>query len=52
MDLRYRTRYGMSEIENLEFIRNNGIKKFLEKERNSWICEKGILCIHDKKYYK
>jgi hypothetical protein len=51
LDLRYRTRYGMSEIENLEFIRDNGIKRFLENERKRWICEEGIFCVHDKKYY-
>jgi hypothetical protein len=45
-------RYGMSEIENLEFIRDGGLRKFLEKERKRWICEKGIFCVHEKKYYK
>lgn len=52
LDLRYRTRYGMSEIENLEFIRDKGIEKFLEEERKKWISEKGVLCVHDKKYYE
>jgi len=41
----------MSEIENLEYIRDEGIEKFLEKERKRWISEKGVLCVHDKKYY-
>jgi len=41
----------MSEIENLEYIRDKGIEKFLEKETKRWISEKGILCVHDKKYY-
>jgi hypothetical protein len=44
--------YGMSEIENLEFIRKIGIIKFVEAERKRWISEKGIFCVHDKKYYK
>lgn len=48
----YRTRYGMSEIENLGFIRKNRIRKFLENKRRRWISEKGILCVHDKTYYK
>lgn len=52
LDFRYRTRYGMSEIENLEFIHKNGIKKFLEQERKKWIFEKGVLCVHDKNYYE
>ena len=51
LDLRYRTRYGMSEIENLAFIRDQGIGKFLEKERAKYVSARGILCVHDGKYY-
>jgi len=51
LDKRYRTRYGMSEIENLEYIRDNGIRKFLTKEREKWVSEQGIFCVHDKKFY-
>ena len=52
LDKRYREKYSMSPIENLEFIRDNGIEKFLEKEQNKYVSEAGILCVHDKKYYK
>jgi hypothetical protein len=52
LDTRYRTKYGMSEIDNLEYIRDNGIKKFIEAENRKWVSGKGILCVHDKKYYK
>lgn len=52
LDKRYRTRYGMSEIENLKYIKENGLKKFIEKEHKRWISSKGVLCVHDKKYYK
>lgn len=52
MDKRYRTKYGMSQIENLEFIRENGIRRFLAAERLRWISEKGVFCVHDKKHYK
>ncbi len=52
LDKRYRTKYGMSEIENLEFIREHGIRKFLAAERKRWISEKGVFCVHDKKHYK
>ena len=52
LDLRYRTRYGMSEIENLEYIRKNGMNKFLKNETKRWINEKGLFCIHDGTYYK
>jgi hypothetical protein len=51
LDKRYRTKYGMSEIKNLEFIRDKGIKKFLESETKKYISPKGILCVHDKKRY-
>jgi hypothetical protein len=52
LDCRYRTKYGMSEIENLEFIRKNGIRKFVAMERKRWISAKGVLCVHDKKHYR
>ena len=51
MDQRYRTRYGMSEIENIVFIRDNGIRRFLERERKKYISSKGIFCVHDKRFY-
>lgn len=51
LDRRYRTKYGMSEIENLEFIRDHGIEAFLEMERERWVSDRGILCVHDRKYY-
>ena len=41
----------MSEIENLEFIRDHGIEAFLEMERERWVSDRGILCGHDRKYY-
>ncbi len=51
MDKRYRTKYGMSEIENLEIIRKEGIRKFVAAERKRWISDKGVFCVHDKKHY-
>jgi len=41
----------MSEIENLENIRDNGIDNFIENERNKWVTDNGIICVHDKKIY-
>jgi hypothetical protein len=41
----------MSEIENLEYIRDHGMEEFLENERRKWVSDNGILCVHDKKYY-
>jgi len=38
LDERYRTRYHMSMIENLEYIKEHGMEKFLEKEEKKWRC--------------
>ncbi len=48
LDKRYRTRYGMSMIENLENIQEDGIRKFVANEKLRWKCPKcgGILCVH------
>jgi hypothetical protein len=51
LDARYRKRYGMSEIGNLEYIRDNGMEPFLEKEHERWVSGAGILCVHDRNYY-
>ena len=55
LDDRYRARYGMSEIENLAYIRDNGMEKFLETELGKWVqtTDSGteILCVHDRKRY-
>jgi hypothetical protein len=47
LDKRYRTKYGMSMIENLEFIKKNGIRRFLAKEEKRWTCKcGGTICVH------
>jgi hypothetical protein len=51
LDKRYRDKYGMSMLENLEFIRKNGIDKFLKHEEKRWVSKKGVFCVHNKKYY-
>jgi hypothetical protein len=38
LDKRYRTKYGMSMIENLETIKMNGIREFIKTERMRWTC--------------
>lgn len=38
LDKRYRAKYRMSMIENLEKIRDHGIAKFLEEEEHRWDC--------------
>jgi hypothetical protein len=49
LDGRYRKNYNMSMIENLENIKNFGIKKFLRDEDVKWTCSKcgGTICVHE-----
>ncbi len=51
LDRRYRTRYGMSEIENLGSIREHGMERFLEGECARWVSDSGVLCVHDRNHY-
>lgn len=38
LDKRYRTKYGMSMLENLLFIKEKGLAEFLESEHYKWTC--------------
>ena len=38
LDKRYRGRYGMSMLANLESIRENGIRQFIRTEKEKWTC--------------
>ena len=51
LDDRYRTKYGMSTIDNLRMIEKYGIRKFIETEKNKWIKGNKIFCVHTKRYY-
>ena len=48
LDKRYRTKYGMSMIENLGNIRDFGLPAFVSKEKERWRCPGcgGTLCVH------
>ena len=48
LDKRYRTKYHMSMLENLDYIKENGIELFLDKEKQKWECPKckGIVTCH------
>jgi hypothetical protein len=49
LDKRYRTKYHMSMIENLEFIKEQGMERFLKKEETKWHCPdcNGVTCCHN-----
>ena len=51
LDKRYKTRYGMSMIENLENIKNKGIKEFIKEQKKKWTKAGKIICVHNKKLY-
>ena len=48
LDKRYRTKYAMSMIENLNFIKTSGINAFLANESVRWKCHTcdGYICVH------
>lgn len=48
LDKRYRLKYKMSMIENLLFIKENGLQDFVKKEKDRWICLNcgGTICVH------
>ncbi len=49
LDERYQSKYHMSMIENLNYIKEHGIRKFLEKEAVKWQCPQcgGVICCHN-----
>lgn len=48
LDKRYRTKYRMSMLENLEHIKANGLEAFIENEKVRWRCGRcgGVICVH------
>jgi hypothetical protein len=53
LDGKYRERFGMSMIDNLEYIRENGMEKFLQQQDERYRCSKcgGVICVHNGKCY-
>lgn len=49
LDKRYRTKYHMSMIDNLEYIKAHGIDQFVEIEESKWKCSVcgGVICCHN-----
>ena len=48
LDKRYRTRYGMSMIDNLKMINEVGIRDFIKSEKLKWVCPEcgEMICVH------
>ena len=53
LDNKYRERFDMSMIDNLKDIKENGMKKFLQKQEEKYKCPKcgGVICVHNGKCY-
>jgi hypothetical protein len=51
LDKRYRTRFAMSEIENLENIRDNGLENFMKSQEKKYIHGNCVFCVHNGKLY-
>ena len=49
IDKGYRERYNMSMIENLKYIRDNGMDDFLIKQEKKYRCPEcgGVICVHN-----
>jgi rubrerythrin len=50
IDKRYRSKYGMSMIENLNAIKETGIRNFIKLEKQKWTCPEcgNLICVHKK----
>jgi len=48
LDKRYRTKYGMSMIDNLNMIDEFGIRHFIQNQKEKWICSEcgELICVH------
>jgi len=54
MDRRYRENYKISVKENLEYIKENGVKKLVAKEYDEHQCSRcgDLISVHNKKCFK
>ena len=50
MDERYRSKYSLGLIENLDNIRDTGLDSFIETENARRICPRcgKAMCVHDR----
>jgi len=51
LDDKYRKRFDYSMIDNLRYIKENGMEKFLQKQEEKYKCPKcgGIICVHKER---
>lgn len=48
LETRYRLKYGMSMLDNLNAIKESGLDTFTENEKVRWTCSScgGVVCVH------
>lgn len=48
LDRRYQTKYGMSMIDNLNEIKEDGIVSFIDHQKTKYTCNScnGLICVH------
>lgn len=53
LDNNYRERFDMSMVENLAFIKENGMEPFLQKQEEKYTCPicGGVICVHNGTCY-
>jgi hypothetical protein len=53
LENKYRERFDMSMIDNLRYIKENGMEKFLQKQEEKYKCPEcgGVICVHNNKCY-
>jgi hypothetical protein len=53
LDDKYRRRFGMSMVDNLEYIKENGMNNFLQSQEEKYKCHEcgGVICVHNGKCY-
>ena len=53
LDDRYRKKYNMSMIENLDFIKTHGMQKFLDSQKEKYRCPTcgATTCVHTNRCY-
>lgn len=54
LDKRYRTKYHLSVIENLENIKKLGLREFVKQQEKEWTCpkcKKDLICCHSGKCF-